>query len=92
VALQDDTVCFVSEFGLLINLGSPKAFNWTYNQTSYGAISPAVGKDGKIYTMRQVVGTGLLLDALQTDVKLAQSSWPRFRGDSRGTGRVTQAP
>jgi len=92
LALEDGTVCFVSQFGLLINLGSPKVFNWIYDQTSYGSISPAIGKDGKIYTMGQVVGTGILLYALQTDAKLAQSSWPRFRGDPRGIGRVSQVP
>jgi outer membrane protein assembly factor BamB len=92
LALADDTVCFVSQLGQLINLSSATNLNWVYNQTGFGAISPAIGKDGKIYTMGQVVGTGIFLYALQTETRLAQSTWPKFRGDACGSGRLRQVP
>ena len=92
LALADDTVCFVSQLGQLINLSSATKLNWVYDQTGFGAISPAVGKDGKIYTMGQVVGTGLFLYALETETRLAQSTWPKFRGNARGSGGLSHVP
>ncbi len=87
LALDDDTVCFVSRLGMLINLGAPNQFNWSYYQNWYGCVSPAVGRDGRIYTMANIVGTGILLCALETEVRLAKSPWPKFRGDAQATGR-----
>lgn len=93
LALQDGTVCFVSQLGILLNLGgpNPNQFNWVFHQNWYGSMSPAVGRDGKIYTSGNIVGVGTLLYALPTDYKLANSSWPRFRGDAHGTGRTSRS-
>jgi outer membrane protein assembly factor BamB len=93
LALQDGTVCFVSQLGILLNLGgpNPNQFNWVFYQNWYGSVSPAIGRDGKIYTLGNVVGTGVLLYALPTNYKLADSSWPRFRGDAQGTGRASRS-
>ncbi len=88
LALQDDTVCFVSRRGMLINLGAPDQFNWIYDQKWHGTATPTVGPDGRIYTMENILGTGILLCALQIEVQLAQSPWPKFRADVRGTGRL----
>ena len=88
LALEDDTVCIVSRAGFLVNLRTPNQFNWVFDQKWYGAISPTIGKDGTIYTVKNVVGTGILLCALESNVKLAQSPWPKFHGDVRGTGRA----
>ena len=87
LALADNTVCFVSRLGVLINLGAPNEFLWSYDQNWWGTVSPAIGRDGKIYTMGNIIGTGILLYALQTDVRLAESPWPRFRADEHNTGR-----
>jgi hypothetical protein len=93
LALEDGTVCFVSRGGLLVNLGSPSQYNWVYDQKWYGTGSPTIGRDGKIYTMGNIVGTGILFCAIQSDVRLAQSPWPKFHGTIRGTGRQhTPAP
>src|SRR5678815_222245 len=73
LALDDNTVCFVSRGGLLVNLASPRQYNWVYDQKWYGQVSPTVGQDGKIYTMGNIVGTGIFLCAVQCEVRLAQS-------------------
>jgi outer membrane protein assembly factor BamB len=91
LALQDGTVCFVSQLGLLLNLADPNHFNWVFDQNWYGSASPVVGSDGKIYTLGNIVGTGIILYSLPTNSKLADSSWPRFRGDAQGTGRPNRA-
>ena len=90
LALQDGTVCFVSRRGILLNLVAPNRFNWAFEQNWYGCVSPVVGQDGKVYTTGNIVGTGILFYALPTNSKLANSSWPRFRGDARGTGRPSR--
>jgi outer membrane protein assembly factor BamB len=90
LALQDGTVCFVSRLGELVNLGGPNQFNWVFHQNWYGSLSPAVGHDGKIYTMGSIVGIGTIFYALPTNAKLATSSWPRFRGDIQGSGRMSR--
>lgn len=87
LALADNTVCCVSRLGLLVNQGAPNEFHWSYDQNWYGAVSPAIGVDGRIYTMGNIVGTGILLYALQTQVKLAESAWPKFRANELNTGR-----
>ena len=91
LALQDGTVCFVSRVGILLNMTDPNRSNWVFYQNWYGSVSPAVGRDGNIYTMGNIVGTGILLYALPTNCKLANSTWPRFRGDAQGTGRANRA-
>ena len=85
LALADNTVCFVSRQGILINLGAPNEFQWSYDENWCGTICPAIGLDGRIYTVG--LGTGFFVCALETQVKLAQSAWPRFRADDHNTGR-----
>jgi outer membrane protein assembly factor BamB len=85
LALADNTVCCVSRMGGLFNQGAPNEFHWVYNQNWCGTVSPAIGPDGRIYTMR--MGISFFLCALENQVKLAQSPWPKFRADEHNTGR-----
>jgi hypothetical protein len=40
--------------------------------------------------MGSIVGIGTIFYALPTNAKLATSSWPRFRGDIQGSGRMSR--
>jgi outer membrane protein assembly factor BamB len=87
LALADNTVCCVSKLGNLVNQGAPNDFHWVFDQNWWGTVSPTIGLDGRIYTIGNVFGRGLVLYALQIRVKLAQSPWPKFRADEHNSGR-----
>ena len=91
LALADGSVCYVSRQGLLINLNEPSAFNWVYEQHYCGTISPTVGPNGMIYTTGHIFGTGTYVYALRANAVLAESPWPKFRGNVNNSGKAGSA-
>ena len=57
---------------------------WRYGTGGYVVSSPAIGPDGTVY-----VGSwdGYLYAFQTLSFGLADSSWPKFRGNIRNTGR-----
>ena len=90
LALADGSVCCVARDGMLVNLDAPNHFNWTYWQNWCGSLSPTAATNGVIYTTGNVMGTGIIFYALQADVGLARSPWPKFRATLRNTGNQTE--
>jgi len=86
LALADNTICCASRQGALVNQEAPNAFHWFYGQNWPVTAPPAIGSNGQIYAMAHVE-SGIVLNAIQIQVKLAQSPWPKFRGDERNSGR-----
>jgi outer membrane protein assembly factor BamB len=78
------TVYFGSDDNSLYALGSDGALTWLYPTSFDIESSPTVGPDGKIY----FVGFDGYLYALKGTSPLAASSWPKFRHDTKNTGRV----
>jgi outer membrane protein assembly factor BamB len=90
VALADNTVCFLSGSGVLINLDTPHQFNWEVYLGVPG-FQPTLGADGRIYGAYGVAQVGYAIEAFPAAATLAQSPWPKFRGNRQNTGRP-QAP
>jgi len=88
VAFADGSVCFVSRYGMLLNLDAPNQLHWQFYQDGFGDASPNVGPTGTIYTVGLIQNVGYAFYALPTEVPLAKSPWPKFRGNPRNTGNV----
>jgi outer membrane protein assembly factor BamB len=80
---EGDLVYIVSHYGDLRAFG-PGQDRFFFYLFIYGHASPALGADGTVY----VPGKYHDLFALETTHPLAQSPWPKFRGDLRNSGRV----
>ncbi|HEV2394985.1 MAG TPA: PQQ-binding-like beta-propeller repeat protein [Verrucomicrobiae bacterium] len=91
LALADGSVCFISHYGLLTNLDADGKWKWHYYMYGNGTVSPAVAPSGSIYTAGQYPTNGICFQALRTDAPLAQSPWPKFRGNPENTGRAAPA-
>jgi outer membrane protein assembly factor BamB len=88
LALANNSICYVSQWGVLTTLAPDRQPYWTYFLgTEYGRASPTVGSNGTIY----VPGAYHDVIALRTNVPLAKSPWPKFRGNSKNTGVVQVA-
>lgn len=85
LSLADNSVCFISHYGLLINLEAPNQFRWTYYLYGHGYASPSCGAQGLIYIPGPYSYKAL---KVAVPVALAQSPWPKFRGNPQNTGRV----
>jgi outer membrane protein assembly factor BamB len=85
VALAGGWVCFLSGSGSLIELKQPPLLESMYLPSV--TLAPTVGTDGRHYAGAHVVNTGQVLKAFQGGRALANSSWPKFRGDLANTGR-----
>ncbi len=85
LALADDSICFISHYGLLINLEKPDQFRWTYYLYGQGYASPSCGTQGLIYIPGPYSYKAL---KVALPVSLAQSPWPKFRGNPQNTGRL----
>jgi outer membrane protein assembly factor BamB len=85
LALADESVCYVSRQGLLINMSIPGMFNWVCDQHYCGTICPTVSGNGILYSTRQVSG-GTYLYAIPANAALARSAWPKFRGNLKNAG------
>jgi outer membrane protein assembly factor BamB len=86
LALADNSVCFVAHDGNLLNFESPHDCKWMFF-LGYGGVAPAIEPTGTIYSIGAVINVGFKLYAVSNTVAIAQSSWPKFRGNLRNTGR-----
>lgn len=57
---------------------------WFYYLGGYGAATPAIGTNGTVF----VFGNGNCFNALAGTVAMSTGDWPRFRGNTRNTGRL----
>ena len=87
LALSDRTVCTVSRYGMLTDLDEKRWDIWIFYLYGHGYASPAVGPDGTIY----IRGKWNNFYAVQANVPLAQTPWPKFRADPANTGRQATA-
>jgi len=86
LALADNSVCFVSPDGFLSNLEPSYPFNWTF-PLGYLPVTPAMGAKNAIYSTGHIVNVGTKLYAISNNVPMAESPWPKSRGNARNTGR-----
>jgi outer membrane protein assembly factor BamB len=83
--LTDNSLCVVSHQGDLLILDKEHQPRWYWEQGSfYGHASPTIGADGALYAQYRC---GLFF-AFETKLALAESPWPKFRGNSRNTGNA----
>jgi len=87
LALHDGSVCFTGIEGTLVCIDTQQRYPWSY-YTAFGHAPPVVGANGTIYAFGQILNVGNVFRALKAEVPLAQSSWPKFRGNSANTGRA----
>lgn len=81
---SDGTIYVGSNDGNLYAITPDEKVKWNFQTGDAIYSSPAIGPDGTIYFGSQDGN----LYAIQTDSKgLANSTWPKFRGNIRNTGR-----
>jgi outer membrane protein assembly factor BamB len=85
-ALNDGSYAFVSRRGLVLCLTPQRTLVWSFNAQAQGYASPAVGPKGTIYLPTYLHQRDF--SALENRQPLAQSPWPKFRGNSRNTGNA----
>jgi outer membrane protein assembly factor BamB len=85
--LADDSACYIGRGGELINAAASSELKWAMGLGPYRYGCPAVGPTGIIYAPHY---GGLV--ALRTHFPLAKSPWPKFRGNPRNTGCLTDCP
>ena len=85
LVLANGTIVHVSRYGMMMDV-QPKEpnQNWMFYISHQGYASPAVGAEGLIYTPSEFVR----FSALKSNVPLARTSWSKFRGNPRNTGRL----
>ena len=76
----------MAQDGNLLNFASHNECKWMFF-LGYGGVAPAIGSTGTIYSIGAVSNVGFKLYAISNMVAVAQSSWPKFRGNIRNTGR-----
>jgi outer membrane protein assembly factor BamB len=86
LALADNSVCFAAQEGSLLNLAARDQCKWVF-PLGFGGVTPTIGPGGTIYLIGHVVNVGSKVYAVSNEVGMAQSSWPKFRGNVRNTGR-----
>jgi outer membrane protein assembly factor BamB len=84
VVLADQTVCFISRQGSMIDVDSERTTLWSYYCYGYGYASPAMSPSGKLYFSDR----GAYFSAIPVGGALAKSPWPKFRGNARNTGNI----
>jgi outer membrane protein assembly factor BamB len=81
LAASDNSVCYINSYGWLHDFGPERQVNWSV-VPPYGEVSPAVSAAGTLYAP----ACGHEFQALWTNLRLARTSWPKFRGDAKNTG------
>jgi len=87
VALANRTVGYLSRRGLLLTLDENRQPVCKYYCHGAGYASQAVGPTGVSYVAERV----FLFSALDSVLPLAQSPWPKFRGNPRNTGNLADS-
>jgi len=88
LALAGKSVAYLSRRGAQMVLDERRDVICSYYCRGGGRSCAAVGPEGAFY----VIDQGYQLGALDGPLPLARSTWPRFRGNSRNTGNVADAP
>ena len=91
LVLENNSVCFVSGglaswHGYLCNLRVPGEYNWTFDLGCFPA-ALGIGANNTIYTTGVIGDVGTKLYAISNHLRMAQSPWPKFRGNPQNTGR-----
>ena len=87
VALADGTLCFVSGYGWIITFLTPGDWKWALYAFGSRTASPAVAASGTIYLAAYLPSHEPGMLALHARVPLANSPWPKFRGNLQNAGR-----
>jgi len=83
LVLADGSVWYANEWGQVIQLSPDMKFiGFAFMGGPFGFASPAIATNGTLY----LPGEGSRFFALRNRVPLAQSSWPKFRGNPQNTG------
>ncbi len=85
LVLADSSICFESGWGVMLNIAPDMTLNWVFLRVGQG--SPAVAATGEIY-----VSDATHVMAVPNKITLAHSPWPKFRGNARNTGNVSDLP
>lgn len=85
LVMADKTVCYISRRGRLLDLDFDRNVQWSYYCSGYGYACPAVSPSGRFYLSDK----GTMFSAVPAGVPLAKSVWPKFRGNARNTGNVS---
>jgi outer membrane protein assembly factor BamB len=84
----DGSVIFVYRGGQVANCDHDINLRWTHFVYPVGCGSPAIGASGTIYLPGRWFG----LVAIQSASPLAGTPWPKFRGNARNTGNLSDSP
>jgi outer membrane protein assembly factor BamB len=83
LAFADDSIGYVSWYGSLIDLRPDMQVSWTFYMCNrHGYASPTIAADGTVYS----ADCSERLHALRTPLRLADSPWPKVRGNRKNTG------
>ena len=85
IALSDKSVCLVSRTGGLGDVDAENVLKWGHYCYGYGYATPAVSPAGMLY-LSEKAG---LYSAIPVGASLAKSPWPKFRGNARNTGNIS---
>jgi outer membrane protein assembly factor BamB len=87
--VEGDWIYVNAPFHALYAFDRENKRDWYFARLTYGdAMSPAIGVDGTVYTMTN----SRILIGLDTTARLARTPWPKFRGNARNTGNVSDGP
>ena len=82
--LADTSVAWISRYGALFNIEPDRRFKAMRPFLWGGYASPGISPAGTVY----LPAFWTNFSALRSDLPLARSPWPRFRGNARNTGNV----
>lgn len=82
--LADDSIYLIPACGELSLVDPKPQFRWHFSLRGNSYTSPAIGPNGTLYIGME----WFQFVALDTHQPLAQSPWPKFRGNPQNTGNV----
>lgn len=88
LALENKLVAYMSRRGAEMILDENREVVCNYYCYGGGYSCASIGPTGTTY----VIDRGYYLSALDSTFPLANSAWPRFRGNPRNTGNVVDSP
>ena len=92
----DATVYFIYRGGLLNGYNQDETlgdrwWKWTYYLYYNGYASPSIGTNGSIYLPGIISDFTQCFIAVKGDAPLAKTPWPKFRGNLRNTGNLSDS-
>ena len=89
VIAANGTVLFVFRGGEVVGCDHDRTYEWGLHVYPCGLASPAIADSGTIYLPTAMTHR---LVAIRGSSPLARTPWPKFRGNSRNTGNLNDAP